>query len=41
MRLTVAGALFLAIVASAPTLFIKYADFSQATSPARWAAPRC
>jgi len=27
VRLTVAGALFLAIVAMAPTLFIKYANF--------------
>ena len=29
VRLTVAGALFLAIVAMAPTLFIKYADVAR------------
>ncbi len=32
VRLTVAGALFLALVAALPTLFIKYAGFSQATA---------
>src|SRR5207342_927239 len=31
VRLTVAGGIFLAIVAVAPTIFIRYADFSQAT----------
>ena len=34
VRLTVAGALFLALVAALPTLFIKYAGFSQATARA-------
>jgi preprotein translocase subunit SecY len=34
VRLTVAGALFLAIVAMAPSLFIKYANFSPATAKA-------
>jgi preprotein translocase subunit SecY len=34
VRLTVAGALFLAIVAAAPTLFIKFFGFSQATARA-------
>ena len=32
VRLTVAGALFLALVAAAPTLFIKFGGFSQATA---------
>ena len=40
VRLTVAGALFLAIVAVPPSLFIKYGGFSQAPAR-RWAAPRC
>jgi len=34
VRLTVAGALFLAIVAAAPTLFIKFGGFSQTTAGA-------
>ncbi|MDX6533667.1 MAG: preprotein translocase subunit SecY, partial [Gaiellales bacterium] len=34
VRLTVAGALFLALVAAAPTLFIKFGGFSQATAQA-------
>ena len=34
VRLTVAGALFLAAVAAAPTLFIKFGGFSQATARA-------
>ncbi len=34
VRLTVAGGIFLAIVAVAPTIFIRYADFSQATARA-------
>ena len=34
VRLTVAGALFLALVAELPTLFIKFADFSPATARA-------
>jgi preprotein translocase subunit SecY len=34
VRLTVAGALFLAIVAVAPSLFIKYGGFSSATARA-------
>jgi preprotein translocase subunit SecY len=34
VRLTVAGALFLAILAAAPTLFIKFGGFSQATARA-------
>jgi preprotein translocase subunit SecY len=34
VRLTVAGALFLALVAAAPTLFIKFGGFSQATARA-------
>jgi preprotein translocase subunit SecY len=34
VRLTVAGSLFLAVVAAAPTLFIKFGGFSQATARA-------
>jgi preprotein translocase subunit SecY len=34
VRLTVAGGIFLAIVAVAPTIFIRYAGFSQATARA-------
>ena len=34
MRLTVAGSLFLASVAAAPTLFIKFGGFSTATARA-------
>ena len=39
-RLTLPGSLFLATVAVAPSIFIKYFGFSQATA-ARSAAPRC